>query len=859
MSKTITIPELALVVLVGPSGSGKSTFSRKHFKSTEVLSSDFCRGLVSDDENDQAATNAAFEVLHFIASKRLKAGKLTVVDATNVQVEARKPLVALAREYHVIPVAIVFNLSERVCQDRNRDRADRNFGPHVIRQQSQQLRRSIRNLKREGFRHVFEFSTPEEIEDVVIERQPLWNNLKHVHGPFDIIGDIHGCFDELHSLLLKLGYQINEVNGDAASGHYEAKHPEGRKVIFLGDLVDRGPRVPDVLRLAMSMVQSGSALCVPGNHDIKLMRKLNGRDVRITHGLAESLQQLDQEPVELRQEVAAFVDKLVSHYVLDDGRLVVAHAGLKEELQGRGSGKVRDFALFGETTGETDEFGLPVRYNWAAEYRGKAMVVYGHTPVPEPEWLNRTICIDTGCVFGGKLTALRYPEKELVSVSALQTYYEPAKPFLSEEEQAPSLTAQQKYDDVLDIEDVIGKRIISTRLHRTVTIREENSIAALEVMSRFASNPKWLIYLPPTMSPCETSQSPDLLEHPAEAFSYYRHQGVARVVCEEKHMGSRAVVVVCRDEDAARQRFGVVGEGSGICFTRTGRRFFDDRQLETEFIRKLQTAITGAGLWDEFETDWLCLDCELMPWSAKAQELLRQQYAAVGAAARASLRDAVAALEQAANSVSEVGPLLERYRARERTAEKYTNAYRRYCWPVHSLADLKLAPFHLLATEGKVHADKDHIWHMATLKKLCDVDEGLLLATAHIVVDVTDQASEEVGIRWWEELTGRGGEGMVVKPFDFVARGQRGLVQPAVKCRGPEYLRIIYGPEYTAPENLERLRQRGLSAKRSLALREFALGLEGLERFVQREPLRRVHECVFGVLALESEPVDPRL
>jgi protein phosphatase len=858
LNKTVTIPELALVVLVGPSGSGKSTFARKHFKSTEVLSSDFCRGLVSDNENDQAATNDAFEVLHFIASKRLEAGKLTVIDATNVQPEARKPLVALAREYHVIPVAIVFSLSERLCQDRNRDRPDRDFGPHVVRQQIQQLRRSSRNLKREGFRHIFEFSTPEEIDEVVIERQPLWNNLKHEHGPFDIIGDIHGCFDELDALLAKLGYELTQTNGDAEPS-YSAQHPEGRKVVFLGDLVDRGPRIPDVLRLTMSMVASGNALCVPGNHDVKLMRKLNGKDVRITHGLAESLEQLEREPPELKERVAEFVDKLVSHYVLDDGRLVVAHAGLREELQGRGSGKVRDFALFGETTGETDEFGLPVRYNWAAEYRGKAMVVYGHTPVPEPEWLNRTICIDTGCVFGGKLTALRYPEKELVSVSALQTYYEPAKPFLIDDEQAPSLTAQQTYDDVLDIEDVTGKRIISTRLHRTVTIREENSIAALEVMSRFAANPKWLIYLPPTMSPSETSREVDLLEHPAEALSYYRHQGAAKVVCEEKHMGSRAVIVVCRDEDAARQRFGVVGDGPGICYTRTGRRFFDDRQLEAEFIRRIQSAITAAGLWDEFDTDWVCLDCELMPWSAKAQELLRKQYAAVGAASRVSLAAAVAALEQAEGAVSDIGPLLARYRARETASEKYTESYRRYCWPVHSLSDLKLAPFHLLATEGKVHADKDHIWHMATLRRLCDADDGLLLATAHMLVDVTDPASEETGIRWWEELTGRGGEGMVVKPLEFVARGPRGLVQPAVKCRGPEYLRIIYGPEYTAPENLERLRQRGLSAKRSLALREFALGMEGLERFVQREPLRRVHECVFGVLALESEPVDPRL
>ncbi len=248
-----------------------------------------------------------------------------------------------------------------------------------------------------------------------------------------------------------------------------------------------------------------------------------------------------------------------------------------------------------------------------------------------------------------------------------------------------------------------------------------------------------------------------------------------------------------------------------------------------------------------------------MPWSAKAQELLRQQYAAVGAASRASLPDAVAALEQSAVTVSDIGPLLDRYRAREKATEKYTDAYRQYCWPVHSLADLKLAPFHLLATEGKVHGDKDHMWHMATLKRLCDTDDGLLLATAHMTVDLTDPTSWEAGIRWWEELTNRGGEGMVVKPLEFTARGPRGLVQPAVKCRGPEYLRIIYGPEYTTPENLERLRQRGLSAKRSLALREFALGMEGLERFVQREPLRRVHECVFGVLALESEPVDPRL
>jgi protein phosphatase len=845
----IKIPELSLVVLIGPSGCGKSTFARKHFKRTEVISSDYCRGLVSDDENDQTATKDAFELLHYIAAKRLVRGKLTVVDATNVQPEARKPLIALAREYHVIPVAIVLNLSTRLCEDRNRERPDRNFGPHVIRQQAQFLRRSIKHLKREGFRHIYELSTPEEVDAVAVEREPLSNNLKHEHGPFDIIGDIHGCYDELHALLTTLGYHMNS--------NFEAHHPEGRRAIFLGDLVDRGPKIPEVLKLVMNMTESGRALAVPGNHDTKLMRKLNGRDVQITHGLAESLQQLEREPPELKERVAAFVDSLPSHYVLDEGKLVVAHAGLKESLQGRGSRRVRDFALYGETTGETDEFGLPVRYNWAAQYRGKAMVVYGHTPVPEPEWLNNTICVDTGCVFGGRLTALRYPEKELVSVPALNTYYEPSKPFLPSDEQAPALTAQQQHDDVLDIEDVSGKRIISTGLYRNVTIREENGIAALEVMSRFATDPKWLIYLPPTMSPSETSREPGLLEHPAEAFGYYRHQGVARVVCEEKHMGSRAVVVVCRDRDAARRRFGVVEDVAGICYTRTGRRFFEDRAIEAEFIARIQKAMDG--LWEEFETDWICLDCELMPWSAKAQQLLRQQYAAVGAAAGASLAGTIAALERAAQNYGELMPLLDRYRERATAAEKYVDAYRRYCWPVHSLDDLKLAPFHLLATEGKVHTDRDHVWHMQTLKRLCARDEGLLLATSHLVVDVTDPGSQAEATRWWEELTGRGGEGMVVKPLDFITKGSRGLVQPAVKCRGREYLRIIYGPEYALSENLERLRGRGLSTKRSLALREFALGIEALERFVRKEPLRRVHECVFGVLAMESEPVDPRL
>lgn len=832
--------------------------------------------MVGDDENDQNVTNEAFEVLHFIARKRLTLGHLTVVDATNVQPEARKPLIQLAREHHCLPVALVFNLPDKICEDRNRGREDRSFGPHVIRQQKSQLRRSIRGLKREGFSHVFIFDTPEEVEAATIERTPLWNDKRDDYGPFDIIGDLHGCCDELESLLQKLGYEQAQRDADnPVWGAYSYRHPQGRKIIFLGDLVDRGPRILHTLRLVRNMVVDGAALCVPGNHDMKFLRKLQGRDVQVKHGLAQSVAEVEALPADIREcfmkAAAEFIDGLVSHYVLDGGKLVVAHAGMKQEMQGRGSGKVREFALYGETTGETDEFGLPVRCNWAAEYRGQATVVYGHTPVPEPEWLNRTTNIDTGCVFGGKLTALRWPEREFVSVPAARTYCEPARPFLPTEDEMTSLTAQQIHDDLLDADDVLGKRIISTRLRSNVTIREENGMAALEAMSRFAANPKWLIYLPPTMSPCETSDQDGFLEYPTEAFSYYRSQGVERVVCEEKHMGSRAVVIVCRSAEVAQERFGVVDNETGIVYTRTGRRFFNDAQLEADFLARIRAAMDASGFWAQFSTDWACLDCELMPWSAKAQELLRSQYAAVGASGRASLPKVVAVLRQASERLagqdgsiqssysSDIDGLLHRHENRCEAIGQFVTAYRQYCWPVNSLDDLKLAPFHLLATEGKVHADQDHVWHMETLATICRHDSKLLLTTPFRVVDLGDDASLQSGVAWWLELTGQGGEGMVVKPHQFVISGTKGLAQPAVKCRGREYLRIIYGPEYTFPENLSRLRQRGLGAKRSLALREFALGIEGLERFVRREPLRRVHECVFGVLALESEPVDPRL
>jgi protein phosphatase len=476
--------------------------------------------------------------------------------------------------------------------------------------------------------------------------------------------------------------------------------------------------------------------------------------------------------------------------------------------------------------------------------------------VIEAEWVNNTICIDTGCVFGGKLSALRWPEREVVSVPAARIYFEPAKPLAAP---ASERSAQSVADDMLDYADVSGRRWIDTTLMKRIVVAEENAAAALEAMSRFAVAPQWLIYLPPTMSPVETAQREDWLERPEEAFAYFAARSQSQIVLQEKHMGSRALILVCRTSEAARARFGTVTDEAGAIWTRTGRAFFGEQVMSEAALERVRSAMDASGLWRELASDWVLIDCEIMPWSVKAQSLIDGQYAPTAAAAQAGLSAALDAARRARAREVPVDALCERLADRAGRADKYAQAWSPYAWPVASLEDLRIAPFHLLASEGAAHFDKGHRWHMDVSARLAAGGGPTLMATDWRILDPADASACAEATRWWEEIGERGGEGMVAKPASFIARDAKGLVQPAVKVRGREYLRIIYGPEYDAPENLARLKQRGLGAKRSLAFREFALGCEALRRFVAREPLRRVHECVFAVLALESEPIDPRL
>ncbi|MBK8261680.1 MAG: AAA family ATPase [Nannocystis sp.] len=431
--REILLPEPCLVVLVGVPGVGKSSFAARHFRPTEVISSDHLRALITDDERAQTATADAFELVHLLASKRLSHGRLAVVDATSVRSEDRQKLVHIARERECRAIAIVLDLPLAEAIARDRAREGRSVGAPAIERHHARLRAGAARLAHEGFAAVHVLRSADELAGVTIRRAPLPCDRRGERGPFDIIGDVHGCADELRALLIALGYRIS---GDPTAPVVESPH--GRKVIFLGDLVDRGPDAPGALRLAMAMVRAGDALCLVGNHEDKLRRHLQGRAVKLTHGLAATVEQLAREPASFADELAAFIDGLFHHYVLDDGRLVVAHAGLIERYHGRSSGRVRAFCYYGETNGERDEYGLPVRLDWAATYSGAARVVYGHTPTASATWVNRTICIDTGCVFGGALTALRYPELELVAVPAARVYYEPTRPLARASDQPPA-------------------------------------------------------------------------------------------------------------------------------------------------------------------------------------------------------------------------------------------------------------------------------------------------------------------------------------------------------------------------------------------------------------------------------------
>ena len=724
----IEIPSPGLVVLSGAPGTGKTTFARKHFKPSEVLSSDAFRAAVDDDEGSTRASADAFWLMHETARRRLRHRRLAVIDATTASREAREGLRALATECHAQMSAIVFDLPIEVALKRNAAR-ERIVPERALRRLHRLAHTGAKHLRKMTRGHTTVLASAEAMDAATVERVALRCDHRDDRGPFDIVGDVHGCFDELRTLVARLGYAVTEEDGC-----WRAAHPEGRKLVFVGDLVDRGPKSLESLRFA----REAAAYVVEGNHEAKLRRALRGQAVKRTHGLEQTMEEVESGSEEARTRAQTNVQGMPSHVVLDDGRLVVAHAGLPEAMHLGVGGKVSAFAKYGETDGESDVYGLPVRHQWAERYEGRAAVVYGHTVVPKAEWIGNTLCVDTGCVFGGALSALRWPEREIVSVPAERTYYAPVRPI-----EPPEAHATR---GLVRLEDVTGTQRVETRAMGSLRIDAGRIASAVYVATRFALPAEWLAYIPATMAPCEAAREGPLLERPEEAFEEFHARGVNEVVCELKHMGSRAIMIAGRDEDALERVFGV--RARGTVYTRTGRRFFDDAADEAAIIDAVRAGMEQADLWSALGTDWIMLDGELVPWVVKARALVNEHYDVPARAGLAALDAALAATRTAKGRVTETKEATEALRAGAAALEaslvERREALARFEAVVKDYQGregvARYAPFCILAGEGNVWAQSDRMWQMTTLAALCAA-HPTLVETPWRCVDTERRAS----------------------------------------------------------------------------------------------------------------------
>lgn len=863
--RTIPFPHGGIIVLVGPSNSGKTTLLRRLVEEgvlleTEMVSSDTYRTLVGDveyldwkgrprEEADilysdyQKLSGLAFEAMNTVVSMRSRLGKLTVVDATHLQPEYRRKYIEIAAGHDLPCVAWVLDVPEQTLLARDKTR-EQPRGRQRVKSQYSQFKRSLRGLREEGFDFTYMLKEPEAVQ-FVRRDNPL---LADIGAGIDVIGDIHGCYDEMLELLGELGYAADEA------GLY--RHPAGRMLVSVGDVMSRGPRSLDTMIFWKRHVDAGIARMTDSNHGWKIARYLSGRNVTLSHGdenIAAELRLLEEEAgteaaAALKEELKQFLLSAPSHLVMcRDGvrRLVIAHAGIRDEYIGRQSRRVQDFCRYGDTDG-MDAAGAPVRKEWYTGHESGELIVWGHDPRPYPAVVKNTINIDQGAVFGGSLTAYRYPEQEFVSVKAHRDY--------AEDPDSPLIRWERGRFAPPNLGRLVNGYSVFTDAYGELSVRGDYVKAAVDTVSHYTVPLEELVYIPPTMSPTPSvSADESYLEHPQEAFDYFRSQGVTTMVAEKKHMGSRAVLLLFRDEQAAVSYIG--RPALGTIYSRTGRAFFD-RETEAQVLARLNADLVQAGYFSRYNTEMLLLDAEIIPWNLKARELIATQYAHVAEAAKMDREQLLVKLRQAEAAGRDVTGWVQEMEAKLQSVQVFRQAFQQYCWDVSGLEGIRIAPFHILAHSGQSFFDHSHIWHMEQAR-LLDGISPLFMETEYRVIH--SGADEADVIKWWQDMTEDGHEGIVIKPETFITKNGRHMVQPAIKVRGRKYLHIIYGIDYLQPDNLKRLKQRKTSKKERHALMECALSVESVNRFIRKEPLERVHECVLAALALESDPVDPRL
>lgn len=863
--RTIPFPHGGIIVLVGPSNSGKTTLLRRLVEEgvlleTEMVSSDTYRTLVGDveyldwkgrprEEADilysdyQKLSGLAFEAMNTVVSMRSRLGKLTVVDATHLQPEYRRKYIEIAAGHDLPCVAWVLDVPEQTLLARDKTR-EQPRGRQRVKSQYSQFKRSLRGLREEGFDFTYMLKEPEAVQ-FVRRDNPL---LADIGAGIDVIGDIHGCYDEMLELLEELGYAADEA------GLY--RHPAGRTLVSVGDVMSRGPRSLDTMIFWKRHSDAGIARMTDSNHGWKIARYLSGRNVTLSHGdenIAAELRLLEEEAgteaaAALKEELKQFLLSAPSHLVMcRDGvrRLVIAHAGIRDEYIGRQSRRIQDFCRYGDTDG-MDAAGAPVRKEWYTGHESGELIVWGHDPRPYPAVVKNTINIDQGAVFGGSLTAYRYPEQEFVSVKAHRDY--------AEDPDSPLIRWERGRFAPPNLGRLVNGYSVFTDAYGELSVRGDYVKAAVDTVSHYTVPLEELVYIPPTMSPTPSvSADESYLEHPQEAFDYFRSQGVTTMVAEKKHMGSRAVLLLFRDEQVAVSYIG--RPALGTIYSRTGRAFFD-RETESQVLARLNADLVQAGYFTRFNTEMLLLDAEIIPWNLKARELIATQYAHVAEAAKMDREHLLVKLRQAEAAGRDVSGWVQEMEAKLQSVQVFRQAFQQYCWDVSGLEGIRIAPFHILAHSGQSFFDHSHIWHMEQARLLAGISPLFMETEYRVIRSGADEADV---IKWWQDMTEDGHEGIVIKPETFITKNGRHMVQPAIKVRGRKYLHIIYGIDYLQPDNLKRLKQRRTSKKERHALMECALSVESVNRFIRKEPLERVHECVLAALALESDPVDPRL
>ncbi|MDF2606644.1 MAG: polynucleotide kinasephosphatase [Bacillales bacterium] len=841
------IPHSGIVLLIGPSNSGKSTFLNdlimiEVILASEVVSSDDFRLMISDidfiewknrpkDESDALQdlytriSVEAFALMDTVVEARCRLNKLTFVDATHLQHGDRKKYIDMARRNHVPIVAIVMNIPEDILLTRDSNR-DHPRGMRRVKQQYQRFIIERKSFKDEGFSLIYyvdEYENP----SIVRQKNPLELN---VGGGIDFIGDINGCYNEMISLLSKLGYRENE--------NRLFVHSNGRKFVSIGNVMSSGPESLKSIIFLKRHVDSNLAYMVDSNNGNELAKWINEDNKSIDQKLASDFEAYKMEHgiekiEELKEELKQFLFNSPSHYVFTENGvqiLVCSHAGIKDHYIGKQSPRISEFCRGGDNNSE----------EWYLEHKINLLIVWGHYLKQYPLIENNTVNINQGAVYGGNLTAFRYPEREVVSMKSAMNY--------SGEEKNPLIELESMRLVPPNIHKLIDGYRIQTESFGSILVYPDLVRHAIETVSHSTIPIEQMVYIPPTTSPTPyTSRLDCYLEHPSEAFDYYRSNGVSTMIVTKKKMGNRGVLFLFKDIESAVKYTGI--ESLGVIYTSNGSRFFEEN-VERILVSRIVGDLVENNYFKMYETDFVLIDVEIMPWNLKAKE----QISLYSNISDNAMLDRTKLIEKMVSSKNpQLHELLDEYSLKLENVKKFKGVFQTYCLKEFDMKEIQIELLNIIAHSSETFFDKPQSWHIEMGRELASYSNLFLETEFKLVNDVE---SETEVIKWWEDISCSGYEGIVIKPNDDSVEK---LLQPAIKVRGRDFLRIIYGMDYLLPDNLKRLKKRNTRKKQKQAINEFSLGVEGVRRFVAGESLERVHECVLGVLAQQADQVDPRL